>query len=518
MKFRNSVAWAVAALVATAGCAHSSHPTPPAHPARPANPAPPANPALPASPARSVRPGLTALRRDVDAILQAAPLSHSYWGVLATSLKTGETLYSVNAGKLMMPASNMKIVTLAAAAEKLGWDYRYVTTVAAAGSIDGGMLQGDLVVTGSGDPSLVAADGMADRVFADWAARLKERGIHIVSGRVIGDDNGFEEPAPGLGWMWDDLPTEDSTSVGALQYNENALRVTVSPGPSVGDSAAVGLSVGTSGLTIVNAVTTVAAGSATSIGMHRLAGSTTLALRGSIAIGAAPSALAVSVDNPTQFFVNAFRAALIANGIDVRGPAVDIDDVADVPRRSAPIVSYQSPPLSTLAVRLMKISQNLYAESFLKTLAAAPGTVPTAAAGWSAARTILEGWGVQPGALIQRDGSGLTRYDFVTPEALVTILTHVAHDPRLHEPFEASLPIAGRDGTLANRMKGTPAEGNVRAKTGSMTAVRGTSGYATSADGEPLVFCILANNYDAPASTITAAEDAIIVRLAQFRR
>jgi D-alanyl-D-alanine carboxypeptidase/D-alanyl-D-alanine-endopeptidase (penicillin-binding protein 4) len=433
-------------------------------------------------------------------------------------LRTGETLYAVNANKLMMPASNMKIVTLAAAAEKLGWDYRYVTTVAAAGIVEGGTLKGDLVVTGSGDPSLVAADGMADRVFADWAARLKDHGIHIVTGRVIGDDNSWEEPAPGLGWMWDDLPTEDSTSVGALQYNENALRVTVAPGPSAGDSAAIGLSVGTSGLTIVNGVTTTPAGSATSISMHRLAGSTTLALRGSIALGTAPSTLAVSVDNPTQFFVNAFRAALIANGIDVRGPAVDIDDVADVPARSAPIVSYQSPPLSVLAVRLMKISQNLYAESFLKAIAAAPGRVPTAADGWSAARTILEGWGVQPGALIQRDGSGLTRYDFVTPEALVTILTHVYGDARLRGPFEASLPIAGRDGTLANRMKSTVAEGNVRAKTGSMTAVRGTSGYVTSADGEPLVFCILANNYDTPSSTITATEDAIIVRLAQFRR
>jgi D-alanyl-D-alanine carboxypeptidase/D-alanyl-D-alanine-endopeptidase (penicillin-binding protein 4) len=304
-----------------------------------------------------------------------------------------------------------------------------------------------------------------------------------------------------------------------LQYNENALRVTVSPGPSAGDSAAISLSVGTSGLTILNAVTTAVAGSATSISMHRLAGNTTLTLRGSIALGAAPSALAVSVDNPTQFFVNAFRAALIANGIDVRGPAVDIDDVTDVPAgRSAPIISYQSPTLSTLAVRLMKISQNLYAESFLKTLAVAPGTVPTAAAGWSVARAILEGWGVQPGALIQRDGSGLTRYDFVTPEALVTILTHVDRDPRLRERFVASLPIAGRDGTLANRMKGTAAEGNARAKTGSMTAVRGTSGYVTTADGEPLVFSILANNYDTPPAIITGTEDAIVVRLATFKR
>ena len=163
-------------------------------------------------------------------------------------------------------------------------------------------------------------------------------------------------------------------------------------------------------------------------------------------------------------------------------------------------------------------AEDLTQETFLKTLAAGPGTVPTAAAGWAVARTILEGWGVQPGALIQRDGSGLTRYDFVTPEALVTILTHVDRDARLRERFEASLPIAGRDGTLANRMKGTAAEGNARAKTGAMTAVRGTSGYVTTADGEPLVFSILVNSYDSPARIVTEAEDAIIVRLAQFHR
>src|SRR5262249_7355020 len=163
---------------------------------------------------------------------------------------------------------------------------------------------------------------------------------------VVGDDNSVEEPAPGLGWMWDDLPTEDSTSIGALQYNESALRVTVSPGPSVGDSAAISLSVGTSGLTILNRVTTAAAGSSTSITMRGWAATTTLALGGSMALGAQPSSWGVSVDTRTQFFANAFRAALIANGIDVRGPAVDIDEVTDLRVRDAPIVSYQSPPLS----------------------------------------------------------------------------------------------------------------------------------------------------------------------------
>ena len=439
--------------------------------------------------------------------------------MLARSLKTGETLYAVNANKLMMPASNMKIVTLAAAAETLGWDYTFETRVFAAGTIADGVLAGDLVVVGSGDPSLVAADGMADRVFGDWAARLKQRGVRAISGRVIGDDNGFEKETLGLGWMWDDLPTDDSAGVGALQYNESAVRVTVAPGPSPGDAAATAITPAGSGLTIVSSVTTGAAGTRTSISARRLPGSMRLNLGGTIAAGAEPSTLTVSVDNPTQFFVTAFRSALIANGIDVRGPAVDIDDVRDAPAAAGnPVVSYRSPPLSELAVRLMKISQNQYAETLLKSVSAAPGVVPTAAAGWRAALTVFERWGVPAGSLIQRDGSGLTRYDFVTPEAIVAILTHVDRDPRLRGPFEASLPIAGRDGTLANRMKGTAAEGNVRAKTGSMTAVRGTSGYVTSADGEPLVFCILANNYDTPASTITAAEDAIIVRLAQFRR
>jgi D-alanyl-D-alanine carboxypeptidase/D-alanyl-D-alanine-endopeptidase (penicillin-binding protein 4) len=478
-------------------------------------------PAPPSSGPHQPQPGaaVSRLRQEVDALLAPPTLAHGYWGVLVKSLNSGETLYALNQDKLMLPASNMKIVTVAAAAEKLGWDFRYDTRVFSAGVIANGVLDGDLIVAGSGDPSLVAADGMAQRVFADWAARLKARGIRVVSGRIIGDDNGFEEPSPGLGWMWDDLPTEDSTSIGPLQYNENAVAVTVSPGPSAGDSAAVSLSVADSGLTIVNGVTTSAAGTATSIAMHRLPGSTTLTLQGSIPVGAAASVTAVSVDNPTQFFVNAFRAALIANGIDVRGPAVDIDDVIDAPAaRGAPIVSYQSAPLSTLAVRLMKISQNLYAESFLKSVGGAPGVVPTAAAGWSAARMILEGWGVRPGALIQRDGSGLTRYDLVTPEALVTILTHVDRDARLKEPFEASLPIAGRDGSLRNRMKNTAAEGNARAKTGSMTAVRGLSGYVTSADGERLVFSILANNFDTPADTITATSDAIVVHLAQFKR
>jgi D-alanyl-D-alanine carboxypeptidase/D-alanyl-D-alanine-endopeptidase (penicillin-binding protein 4) len=499
MRSRSSLAWTVAALVATAACVH---------PARPASPAPPA-----------ASPALVTLRRDIDATLAQPMLARGYWGVLVKSLKTDETLYALNAGKLMLPASNMKIVTLAAAAEKLGWDYTYDTRVFAAGPVNDGVLDGDLVVVGSGDPSLVAANGMADRVFADWADRLKQRGIRAIAGRVIGDDNAFEEETLGFGWMWDDLPDEYSAGVGALQYNESAVRVTVAPGPAAGDAAGISITPDGSGLTILSTVVTTAPGGTASISTHRLPGSMKLELRGSIPVGAAASALNVSIDNPTQFFVSALRTALIANGIDVRGPAVDVDDVRDAPaiNRATAIVSYQSPPLSTLAMRLMKISQNQYAETLLKTVGAAPGVVPSVAAGRTAAQAIFERWGVKADALIQHDGSGLSRYDFVTPEALVAILTHIDRDPRLKEPFRTSLPIAGGEG-LSSRMKGTPAEGNVRAKTGSMTGVRGLSGYVTAADGEPLVFSILANNFEIPAAVVNQTTDAIVVRLASFRR
>ena len=230
----------------------------------------------------------------------------------------------------------------------------------------------------------------------------------------------------------------------------------------------------------------------------------------------------VAVDNPTLYFVRGLRSALVANGIDVRGPAVDIDDITATP--SPPInnqpMLHRSPPISTLAVRLMKDSQNQYAETFLKSL----GT-PTANAGpltafgaRAAYQEIFDRWGVHEGGMIVRDGSGLSRYDFVTAEALVTILEHVYKDDKLRGPFEASLPVAGRDGTLSNRFKGTAAEGNLRAKTGSMTGVRTLSGYLTTASGEPLVFAILANNFETPADVVNRATDAIVLRLISYKK
>ena len=430
------------------------------------------------------------------------------------SLKDGATFYERHARKLMMPASNMKIVTLAAAAERLGWDYTYETQLLAVGPVDHGTLDGDLLVVGSGDPSIGTSEGMAARLFDAWADQLKTLGVRTIVGRVVGDDDAFDDETLGFGWSWDDLPDDYAAGVSALQFNENAARLTINPGAARGDPATVDITPAGTGLHLDNQLTTSAPDAPPSIAVRRLAGSSRLDLRGTIPVGSKPLTRVVSVDNPTLFAVTALRDALVARGIDVRGPAVDVDDLAHRPKRSdgVALITYRSPPLSALAVRLMKVSQNLYAETLLKTLGA------SAVAGRLTVQAVLDTWGIAADGLIQRDGSGLSRYDYVTADALVAILTHVDRDERLRGPFEASLPIAGRDGTLANRMKGTAAENNARAKTGSMSNVRTLSGYVTSGDGEPLVFAILANNFETTADVINHATDAIVVRLAQLTR
>jgi D-alanyl-D-alanine carboxypeptidase/D-alanyl-D-alanine-endopeptidase (penicillin-binding protein 4) len=479
-------------------------------------------PALrPADPARPAHPAHSQLERDIDAILARPGLERGYWGVLVKSLKTGETLYALNPKKLMMPASNLKIVTLAASADRLGWDYTYTTRFFSVGPIEAGVLQGDVLVAGNGDPSFGFADGSAASAFDACAERLKAMGVRTILGRIIGDDNSFDDEGLGFGWSWDDLPDDYAAAVSALQFDENAARVTVTPGPAAGEIAGVGIEPPDSGLTIDNRLRTGAEGSTASVQATRLPGSSRLELRGSIPLGSAPITRVVSVDNPTLFLVNAFRDGLIARGIDVRGPAVDIDEIDRdhvgntlTRDRAIELTTHRSPPLSMLALRLMKASQNLYAETLLKTLGAASGT-PTALAGRTQAESAMQAWGIAADGMILRDGSGLSRYDYVTPETLVTILTHVAGDEKLRGPFEASLPIAGRDGTLATRMKGTPAEGMVRAKTGSMANVRALSGYATTTAAEPLVFAIIANNFDAPGAFIVNAIDAIVVTVVQ---
>ena len=454
------------------------------------------------------------LQHDIDAILASPLLEHGFWGVVIRPVDRDETWYAVNAGKLMTPASSLKVVTLAAAAERLGWDYRYDTKVFASGTISGGVLHGDLIVVGSGDPNLDDWAGDATRLFGDWAAQLNAAGITSIDGRIVGDDNAFDDDIFGPGWTMDDVATGFAAGVGALQFNEGNVQLRLGPGDAVGDKAIVTVSPASSGLTVTNLIVTGPANSAPTVTRRRLPGSTRLELRGSLPFRGRPYPQNFSVDNPTLYFVTALRDALVADGIAVRGPAVDIDDISPTPSHGGmtPLITYQSPPLSMLATTMMKLSQNQFAEALLKTIGNG-----TAKGGSEAVRGTLQSWNIDPSGIVQVDGSGLSRYNYITPDTMVAVLRHIAGSERLRDVYQSTLPIAGRDGTLEQRMKGTAAAGNAWVKTGSMTGARTVAGYVRTADGQMLAFAIFANNFDNSAAVINAATDAVIVRLAAFR-
>jgi D-alanyl-D-alanine carboxypeptidase/D-alanyl-D-alanine-endopeptidase (penicillin-binding protein 4) len=462
-----------------------------------------------AAPTAPSSPALRQLGREIDAVLAAPELRRSTWGIEVRSLDRNDVLFDHQAHRLLLPASNTKIITVATAAERLGWDFSFATELATLGPVDGGVLYGDLVVVGSGDPSIDDWDGRATSLFQSWAQALRSRGISVVTGGVIGDDNRVPDVSLGAGWAWDDLDRSFAASVGALQFNQNTVRLRVTPAAAPGDPAIATIEPFGSGLTIVNKVTTGAPGTAPFVQTRRGVNSPALDVRGTVPVGGSPIVRNVSVHNPTLYFVGALRAALMASGIEIRGPAIDVDelwDAAILDRRSI-VLTHRSPTLAELSVTTMKLSQNLFAETILQ-----------AAGGPEAVRATLAGWSIESGTVALADGSGLSRYNLATPDALVAVLARMHRDERLRDQFEATLPVAGRDGTLADRMSGTPAAGNARAKTGSFSNARGLSGYVRTADGELLVFAILANNFGTTPDTIEAAADAIVVKLAEFRR
>ena len=460
-----------------------------------------------------------------------APINErGVWAVRIRSVGTGEELYSLNAGKLMMPASNMKILTVSAAAERLGWDYRFTTTLETRGRVSDGVLHGDLVVRGSGDPTINSRERRAELLLDDWSRALKADGIQSIDGRIIGDDQAFDDEGIGAGWAWDYLQSDYAAPVGALQFNEDVAALTIAPSPEPGRSAIINLEPG-SGLELLNLATTGAPGSQVSIDFRRHLDRPVLEVTGSIPAAGPPEKRSVAVVNPTIFFAQSLKEGLVARGIPVGGAAVDFDDVAGEfmsaadnhngvtnPTTITAIASTESPPLRDIATVLMKVSQNLYAETLLKALGVATGGLGTAEAGRVAVRNILSAWKIPDDSYVQYDGSGLSRYNYVTVTAVSAILEHMYADPRHRDAFLATLPIAGRDGTIANRLRRTRAEGNVLAKTGSISNARALSGFVKTRDGELLVFSIIANDFVIPSATITWIADLGVEILSNFTR
>jgi D-alanyl-D-alanine carboxypeptidase/D-alanyl-D-alanine-endopeptidase (penicillin-binding protein 4) len=460
------------------------------------------------------------LASDLSRVFGAPVMRQGLWGVQVKSLDSGKVLFEHNARTLVMPASNMKILTLATAAETLGWDFCFSTTLETAAPIENGILRGDLIVRGTGDPTINSRNGRAAAVFDEWASALKAAGIIRIDGAIVGDDNAFDDQALGAGWSWDYLQYGYAAPVGALEFNENVARLTVRPDPWMeGHPVEIELAPG-SGLQLVNHAYTGAATSATTIDFERRVDQPILTVTGSVAIDAEAVARDVAVVNPTIYFAQSLKDALVARGIEVTGDAADADDRVDLPAPGARrvLAQSQSPPLREIAAVLMKASQNLYAETLLKAAGAAKGGLGTTEGGRIATRALLSSWGIPQSTYVQYDGSGLSRYDYLTADLIVTILERMYRDPRHKEAFVASLPIAGKDGTIASRLKKTRAEGNAIAKTGSIANVRSLSGYVRTRDGETLAFSILANSFTIPAATVNWIADLAVETLANFTR
>jgi D-alanyl-D-alanine carboxypeptidase/D-alanyl-D-alanine-endopeptidase (penicillin-binding protein 4) len=470
------------------------------------------------------RPGSISTGRDaplrafIDSMVEAPEFSNAHWGILIVDPERGDTLYSRNAGKLFMPASNMKILTSATALTQLGADYRYRTTFAARGQLSGGTLAGDVVVIGRGDPSVsdhMLRDAMLPlRAIAD---SIVARGIRHVTGRVVAGGDHFPGSELGFGWSYDDFEDSYSAPIDELLFNEGFSELHVRAGQRPGDPVTVVVRPARSVPRLRVGATTVAAAPGDSA--RRRANtlvarkdSTTwdVMLSGTLGVGDT-AVIEVTHHNADDAYLTAVREALTDRGVSFD------EQPTDTLARVDTLATLTSPPLSEILKALMKPSQNQIAEMLFRTIA----LEKTGAGRPDSARAIVErqisSWGVSvPLEAVVRDGSGLSRYDYISPQTVVRILDAMRKAATFNVYYDA-LPIAGVDGTIRNRMKGTTAEGNVHAKTGSVAQSRSLSGYVTTADRHMLIFSFLSNNWTVPIRSVERVQDAIAARLAAMR-
>jgi D-alanyl-D-alanine carboxypeptidase/D-alanyl-D-alanine-endopeptidase (penicillin-binding protein 4) len=491
-----------AALIVTVtmtGCARGRQPI--------AVPEPPADPRA-------------ALARAIHDATRLPGVTRGVWGIVVHSLDRDERLFELNPSTLLVPASAAKLVSVASAVDAVGWDYRFETTLSVGGPggavpDERGVLHGDVLITGSGDPTI---GGRAGDDLSAWVEALRALGIRRVEGRIIGDDDRLEEPRPALAWAWDDVGYPTGALFGALNLLENRMSVTIAPAAAPHLPAILSTDAFAAPRPLLNRAVTGEASTPLLVWAEQRPGERALTIAGSVPAGAPAARLSVSVGNPTLWFASVLRERLIDAGIPVLGEAVDVDEIETPIDRGTFSIAHvhRSRPLSEIAQPLLKESINLYAEAALR-LNVPAGVYPTNDAALAALQPRLASWGIPPDAQQLVDGSGLSRRNVITADALVTVLRRM-HDPAGASPWMHALPAAGVDGSLESRMRGTPAEGRVRAKTGTMSNVRALAGYATAADGERLAFAVLVNNFEGAGAAANSAVDAIAIALASFRR
>jgi D-alanyl-D-alanine carboxypeptidase/D-alanyl-D-alanine-endopeptidase (penicillin-binding protein 4) len=494
----------------------------------PAHPAPSASHGVPSPKTPEQRRDNAAANRfssRVDVALSNPSASKGEWGLLIVDAATGETLYALNEDKYFVPASNMKLFSTALALSKLGVDYKFQTTLETRGTIsDDGTLSGDLFLVGRGDPNLSNRkfpfnlkeefDGPPEKVLADLADKLAAKGVKQIKGDVVGDDSYFpREPYPD-GWEIGDMVWEYGAAISAIVLDDNTATLTLTPGALAGDPVKAEIAPATPDFYVENDVVTSAAEVKSDITLTREPGAQLVVVRGTLPANSTPRKLTLGVHEPAMHAAAVLQKLLTDRGIKINGNprAMHIPEVPVDTTPRAVLAEHISIPLGDSVKLVNKISQNLHTEMLLRTAARQSGL-------WAKPEDLMKfpldfyaAAGIAPDDVIQTDGSGLSRHDLVTPRALVALLKYAQTQPWFNAYF-ASLPVAGIDGTLEDRMKNTIAVGRIHAKTGSVEHVRTRSGFAETSSGRTLIFSFLSNNQGGKIHEATDALDAISVAM-----
>ncbi len=451
------------------------------------------------------------LEEKLALILDNEHLDGGVTGVSVKAADSGELLFAQNGDIRLHPASNMKLLTAAAALETLGEDYRFRTEVLTDGNVRGSVLHGNLYLKGKGDPTLLEDD------FTQFAKDLKGKGIRKIKGDLIGDDTWYDDVRLSQDLNWSDEPFYTGAQVSALtlspntDYDAGTVIVQVSPAEKDGGKANVTVSPETDYVTIENKTEMVASGEGKDISIEREHGSNTIVIEGTMPVGGTNSRSWVSVWEPTGYAMDVFKKALQEQGIQFIGNSAE--KMEAVPENASLLTYKESMPLKELLIPFMKLSNNGHGEVLTKEM----GKVVHQEGSWDKGLEVIEdavaGFGVNPDTIQLRDGSGMSHKTMIPANELSQMLVEI-QDKSWFSSFKESLPIAGEaerfvGGTLRYRMTEEPAKGNVTAKTGSLSGVSSLSGYVTTKDGKEVVFSIMVNNYLGSSGNVTAIEDAI---------
>lgn len=439
----------------------------------------------------------------IEELLQRENVSDAFWGVALYDLEAEETVYGRNASQAFLPASTQKVITSAAAIDILGSSHRYETTLYYDGSVQGAVMQGDLVLEGSGDPTFGSSEVPGDDPLQKWSERLAEMGVERIEGRLIADDDVFDDQRYPDGWIVNYLTDQKGrhmgNSGGGLVYRDNVVPVRVRatrPGqaPSVETQPENILSV-------TNRAETSSRWRGNTLQVNRTFSTNELVLTGSVA-RSYNGTLAVPVSDPTAFVLKSFEKRLHDAGIQTDLELLDVDDLNNPPDPDSPLFVEFSRPLAEITSEINKRSNNFYAEQVFRTYAWG-GSIRGAA---KRTKTFLRTAGIDTRNLLLHDGSGLSRKNLVTPESMVKLLAHM-DDHEERASFMASLPTGGeRNTTLNYRLR----QVDVRAKTGSLEFVSALTGYTTRADGRQFAFAIFANNFTGPSYHFSRTIDQIV--------